>query len=404
MFDFLSPTYVIRDPELLKQITIKDFDHFEDHVPFVDEGSQDLFGNSLVGLKGQKWRDMRATLSPAFTGSKMRLMFKLVTECSDNMTKYLVEKSQQGERLNIEVKDLYSRTTNDMIASCAFGIKVNSLDNAENEFLTMGRKMLEFPILRSVFVVALPKLARKLNINFIPDEIANYFRSIIRETMSTRTRDHIYRPDLINILMQVRQGKIIDHETGETDIEGFATAQESYIGRSAVRREWTEDELIGQAFVFFFAGFESSANMISFLSYEIAINRDIQEKLYAEIKATHDKLSEPKVNYDSLQKMKYMDQVVCEVLRKWPPAGSLDRLCVKDYVYNDGDTSIHIEKDALINIPLYGFHHDPQYFPNPEVFDPERFSDENRSNIISGTYFPFGIGPRNCIGMYNYFC
>lgn len=67
-----KPFFSIRDPELLKQMAVKDFDHFEDHRSFVDEKADVMFGNSLVSLKGSKWRDMRATLSPAFTGSKMR--------------------------------------------------------------------------------------------------------------------------------------------------------------------------------------------------------------------------------------------------------------------------------------------------------------------------------------------
>jgi len=249
-------------------------------------------------------------------------------------------------------------------------------------------------------VSSVPKLAAKLNINFIPDDVSNYFRSIIRETIAERTQKNIYRPDLINILMQVSQGKAIDEETGDTEnSDGFATAKESNIGKSAVKHQWSEDELIAQAFIFFFAGFETSSNLISFLFYEVAVNPvNVQETLYQEVKATNEKLNGVPIHYDALQKMKYMDQVVCEALRKWPPSGFTNRLCVKDYVYDDGNTKLHIDKGSLLYIPIFGFQHDPQYFPNPQKFDPERFSDENKSRIIPGTYIPFGIGPRNCIG------
>lgn len=104
-YDFLKPTVFIRDPEIIKQITIKDFEHFEDHPPFIDaEATSDLFGKSLLLLTGQKWRDMRITLSPAFAGSKMRIMFKLVTKCVDEMAKHLVKATSNGERLNWEMK------------------------------------------------------------------------------------------------------------------------------------------------------------------------------------------------------------------------------------------------------------------------------------------------------------
>lgn len=103
----------------------------------------------------------------------------------------------------------------------------------------------------------------------------------------------------------------------------------------------------------------------------------------------------------SLLKMKYLDQVVCECLRKWPTSPSIDRMCVKDYLceYDDGK-KFPFEKDVSLLVPIYGIHHDSKYYHDPEQFDPERFSDENKSNIVPATYLPFGIGPRNCIGEY----
>lgn len=72
-----------------------------------------------------------------------------------------------------------------------------------------------------------------------------------------------------------------------------------------------------------------------------------------------------------------------------------ERQCVKDYDLKIDDGSIfHFEKDTLIVIPVYSFHHDPKYFSNPEKFDPDRFSDENRKQIDPDTYMPFGVGPR----------
>lgn len=75
-----------------------------------------------------------------------------------------------------------------------------------------------------------------------------------------------------------------------------------------------------------------------------------------------------------------------------------DRTCVKDYVYDDGERKFTIEKGSNIIFPIYGLHHDPKYYPDPDKFDPERFGDENKQNIQPGAYVPFGLGPRNCIG------
>lgn len=148
-----------------------------------------------------------------------------------------------------------------------------------------------------------------------------------------------------------------------------------------------------------YIGFDTSSTALTFAAYELTRNPDIQQKLYEEIVETHEKLDGKRLTYDVLQKMKYMDQVVCETLRIWPPAVQVDRVCTKDYHYDDGnELKFDVEKGKALIIPIYGIQMDPKYFPEPDKFEPERFSDENKDSIVPGTYMPFGIGPRNCIG------
>lgn len=92
---------------------------------------------------------------------------------------------------------------------------------------------------------------------------------------------------------------------------------------------------------------------------------------------------------------KYLDMVVNESLRKYPPAFIMRR-CTKDFSIPDSD--LIIPEGTQININVFSFHRDPNYFPMPEKFDPERFSPENVTRIIPFTYLPFGDGPRKCIG------
>lgn len=121
--------------------------------------------------------------------------------------------------------------------------------------------------------------------------------------------------------------------------------------------------------------------------------------MYEEIIEINAQLDGRRISYDTLQKMKYLDQVVCETLRKWPVGAPVDRVCVKEYLCEyDHNKKFLFEKDIGFFVPSYAIHHDPKYYPDPEKFDPERFNDENKQNIVPGTYLPFGIGPRNCIG------
>lgn len=114
-FDVREPVYFVRDIDILRQMTIKDFDNFEDHVAFIESDSDALFGKSLFMLSEKKWRDMRATLSPAFTGSKMRHMFELVVECAEDMAKHLIDESKRGKSVRWEMKEFFSRYTSDVI-------------------------------------------------------------------------------------------------------------------------------------------------------------------------------------------------------------------------------------------------------------------------------------------------
>ncbi|XP_049294620.1 probable cytochrome P450 9f2 [Anopheles funestus] len=412
MMDTLQPVFVVRDPELIKRIAVKDFDHFVNHRPVFgnDENPHNtaLFGKTLVALNDQKWRDMRATLSPAFTGSKMRQMFELIVECSTNMAKHYkdeIHKNGSSSREH-EMKDVFTRYANDVIATCAFGIKVDSLKNADNDFYVNGKKMMSFNRPHVMFKLLgfriVPKLMSWFSLDLFDREHRDYFTEIIRDTLKTREAHGIVRPDMVNLLMQARKGTI-KREQRETEdreeVKGFATVEESDVGQTGKGLQMTELEMVAQCLIFFLAGFDTVSTCLTFLAYELTVNKDAQDKLYEEIRATSKSLGGSSLTYEALQGMQYMDMVVSEALRMWSPAPSTDRMCVRDYVVDDGDRlKFTIDKGTAIFIPIAGLHHDPQYYPNPNKFDPERFSEQNREKINPNAYLPFGIGPRNCIG------
>ncbi|GFY80088.1 cytochrome P450 3A8, partial [Trichonephila inaurata madagascariensis] len=103
------------------------------------------------------------------------------------------------------------------------------------------------------------------------------------------------------------------------------------------------------------------------------------------------------LTYEAIQGMKYLDNVVAETLRIFPPSTRLERVADTDLKL--ADTGITIPKGMIVTIPNYALQHDPQFFPNPDVFDPDRFTVEERAKRDPYAYLPFGAGPRNCIGM-----
>ncbi|XP_037872543.1 cytochrome P450 CYP9A22 isoform X1 [Bombyx mori] len=406
-FDLLRPTVIIKDLDLIKQITIKDFEHFLDHRALVDDTADPFFGRNLFSLRGQEWKDMRSTLSPAFTSSKMRGMVPFMVEVNNQMIDMIKKKivANADGYLDCEGKDLTTRYANDVIASCAFGVKVDSHTNEENQFYLMGRDMADFGF-RKIMVFlgysSFPKLMKKFNAKLLSDETGHFFTDLVLRTMEDREVKEIVRPDMIHLLMEAKQGKLSYDEksTKEADT-GFATVEESDVGKKTINRIWSNTDLIAQATLFFVAGFETISSAMSFALHELALNPEIQDRLVQEIKENYAKTG-GKFDFNCIQDLTYMDMFVSEVLRLWTPVVGMDRLCVKDY--NLGRANKNATKDFILrkgeglSIPTWSIHHNPEYYPEPYKFDPERFSEENKRNIKPFTYLPFGTGPRNCIG------
>uniref|UniRef100_A0A2H1VFH0 unspecific monooxygenase n=1 Tax=Spodoptera frugiperda TaxID=7108 RepID=A0A2H1VFH0_SPOFR len=102
------------------------------------------------------------------------------------------------------------------------------------------------------------------------------------------------------------------------------------------------------------------------------------------------------VDYDLLAKLQYLDGFLLETLRMYPPVSRVDRVCTKPY--NLPGTNIVIKPGEVVAIPLYGIQMDPEHYPEPKEFQPERFLNENKTERGSHLYMAFGVGPRNCIG------
>lgn len=128
------------------------------------------------------------------------------------------------------------------------------------------------------------------------------------------------------------------------------------------------------------------------MAHELALNENIQNRLYDEI------MSVESLTYEHLSKLTYMDMVINETLRRWPPLPSTDRQATKSFTMqnSNGDT-VTLQKGDPVWICIYGIQTDPKYFADPLAFDPERFSETNKGNIVPGTYLPFGSGQRSCI-------
>ncbi|XP_046617580.1 cytochrome P450 6k1-like [Neodiprion virginianus] len=377
---FDKPALLIRDPVIIKNVLIKDFNYFSDR--FVAASDTDTLGTAnLFSIKNPHWRILRNKLTPVFSSGKLKKMFYLMAAVAEDLDTHLETLNLHGKGRVIELKETCAKYTTDVVGSCAYGLQVNSLNNPEAEFRKYGRKVFTFNYRRALELSTfffVPGIVKPLGFKFFEQSCSDFLRKALWGAIDDRMKSGDCRNDLIDTLIELKKAQA---ESDEKDPDAFI---------------FDGDNLVAQAAVFFTAGFETSSTAMSFSMYELALQPNLQRRLRDEINSALDE-SGGKLSYDMVMNLPYLDMVVKETLRKYPPLPFLDRVAMVDYKVPG--TDLVIEKGTPTYIPMFGLHYDPEYFPEPFKYDPERFNEENKQNRASCIYMPFGEGPHICIGL-----
>lgn len=236
---------MITNLDLIKQIAIKDFDHFVDHRTFVSEEVDPMVAKNLFSLEGmyllfynietfslnafltgQRWKNMRSTLSPTFTGSKMRILFKLISEMGQQLNNHLTKKVDSEKVVTMEVKDLFTRFANDVIATSAFGIKCDSLEERDNEFYHMGLSTILDGFVDNLkfFGYTLsPSIMNFLSVKLFNSTAASFFRDIILSTIKIREEQGIIRQDMLQLLIEARNSCLEQRNSNKGNMNEIQT-------------------------------------------------------------------------------------------------------------------------------------------------------------------------------------
>ncbi|KAF0760910.1 putative cytochrome P450 6a13 [Aphis craccivora] len=377
LFQMRTPYLMIRDPEIINNVLIKDFSNFPNRGIYSDFSANPL-SNQLFFMEIPQWKLIRKALSPAFTSGKLKLMYDQIKECGDELMKNIHKNFMKNDD-KMEVRDMLGKYSTDVIGTCIFGLKLNAVSDDNSTFRKYGKSIFAPSLrthLRELSLMISPTLLNILKFKDFPADATEFFHSAFHETITYREKNNIVRNDFVQTLIQARNDLVLNKSIPQGE-------------------RFLESQIIANAFVMFAAGFETVSTAMSFCLYELALKKHIQDRVRQEINL---KLSKNNglINNELLIELNYLDMVLAETLRKYPPTFALFRKASQTYhVPND---SLTIEKDQKVIIPIYSLHYDPKYFTDPEVFDPERFSPEEKAKRISGTYLPFGDGPRICIG------
>ncbi|CAN7937280.1 unnamed protein product [Ixodes hexagonus] len=373
-----NPLLVVCDTEMIKQCFVKEFDAFHDRPlpPLLVEP----FASSLPFLKGGEWKKLRTILNPAFSAAKMRLMTPTINKCADEFVDVLTESAEKGE-----VVDVYQAAQGlslDVITKCALAWQVDCQRNPDDPLLRelqnvfpssdnfVTRISFWFPVLKK----AIGLLHKATEFSGIQERILANLRDVIRLRRCGQVPPV---PDILQMMLDAQSDASSDPK---------ARTDERYL--------LSEDRfLLANCFIFIFAGFDTTALTLAYTLYLLAKHPEEQNRLLRELTDVSPDNQDP--SSEELHKLKRLDMLLKESLRMYPPnVGFVARACQRDITV----MGKLIPAGTAVTVPVWHLHHDPDYWPEPFKFDPERFG-EGQERHSPEAYVPFGLGPRSCIGM-----
>ncbi|KAH8418316.1 hypothetical protein KR222_010358, partial [Zaprionus bogoriensis] len=380
---------LLREPALIKRILVEDFAQFSSRFETTDPIGDTMGAQNLFFSKYESWRETHKIFAPFFAAGKVRYMFGLLQQIGQQLEQHMARQLAKSDcgtgalQLELEVKQLSALFSTDIIASLAFGLDANCLQQPDAEFRRMCVEVNEPRPKRLLHLFTMfffPRFSRLLRTHLYSDEYERFMRDSMNWALEQRAASGEQRNDLIDIFLQL---------------------QRTQPPESVVHRR---DFFVAQASFLLLAGFDTSSSTITFALYELAKQPAIQQRLRLELGAALKGSQNGQLDYETLSGLPYLRQVVDEVLRLYPPTAFLDRCCNAKAGYDLSAWSSGSKLSLAYGTPVYisvlGLHRDEQvrYWPEPLRFDPERFSPEQRQQHRPMTYLPFGAGPRGCIG------
>lgn len=375
LFRTWNPCVLVRDLDVLKHVMIRDFDNFVDRgFSFSTKG----LGMNLFNAESDDWRVLRTRLSPIFTTGKLKNMLYLMVNNANRFLDYLDPVLKKSPEQNIQL--LVQRFTIGNIGACAFGIDID-MNDVNDVF-----DKLDTVIFKTNYAFELdmmcPGILKKIGLSLFPAVCKDFFFGLVNDIMRNRNGIASNRRDFMDLLLELRNA-------------GEIHGSKRYDGDKERILHITDDVMAAQAFIFYAAGYETSATTMSFLLHELALNADVQDRVVSDINRVLEK-HEGEITMDCLKDMNYLDRVLDETLRLYPVVDPIPRQALERYELPG--TGVTVEKGMGVLASVSGIHYDPKYWPNPNKFDPDRFTPENSKGRHPCAYLPFGLGPRNCIG------
>ena len=344
--------YFLNSPELVESVLVTNQQNFRKDR--VIQNSRWFLGQGLLTSEGGEWLRQRRLSQPAFHRERLALYARIINACAEEM----LDSWKDGE--NRDVHQEMMQLTLRVVAKVLFSVDVKNESKEVAAALNLlmkhssGARMLLPPWVRYLplpFLIRVRRAVRQL------DEVV--YR-IIRE----RRRSENDNGDLLSMLMSAR------------DEDGS---------------RMTDRQLRDEVMTFLLAGHETTALSLSWAWYLLSENQAVEVKLHEELCRV---LDGKNPSFEDLPRLCYTEAVVKESVRLYPPAWSLARTAAEDFEIG----GYLVPAGSNVVMSQWIMHRDPRFFPSPEQFDPGRWFEEHTQRLPRFAYFPFGGGPRYCVG------
>jgi cytochrome P450 len=347
------PGYIINHPDQIHQVLVQDADKYYKHFS-IKRSVGAVAGNGIFTSDGEFWKRQRKLAQPAFHTKRIGSYANVMVEYAERTANAW----HDGEKLDVDRQ--MAHLTMEIISKTLFDADV------KDDVSQVG------PAMESVFLITNDRLNDLFPLPYwVP---------------TPRNRRFAAEMDRLNATIQ----RFVDdrRKSGEDKGDLLSMLLMAQDDDGAVM---TDQQVRDEALTLFGAGHETTAVTMSWTWFLLAQYPQIEARLHAELDEV---LGGRAPTFDDLPRLRYTEMIIKEALRLYPPAFGVSREPIVDTKIGDYD----IPKSSVVFINIFGVQRDPNIFPEPERFDPERFSSENEKRIPKYAYIPFGGGPRICIG------
>jgi len=352
----VRPCLIVKDPMVWKDVCIKGFQNF------TTRGRSEAnyaFGKIapdwMTVAEGPKWKRLRNTIVPFFSGARLKETCLILQDTYEHYDEKFITTEE------VEAKDFSAGYTLRSILGSGYSLNAKENEELVEEVYRHSNILFATNFFGSLASLIIPRWLRfKMNMTSYPSSTDKFFRDIIAQLMETGNKG---RTNLVSLMAS----HIIEDSEMNTATKGF-----------------TKDEIVAQALLFQLAGQDTTATVMSFLLFALSKNPGVQNDIYNMVKDSD-------LSYDELKKVKFIDACIKETQRYFTFL-----MLMREADHDCEVAGVKIEKGNLLMFLPFAVHKNPEYYEDPDSFNPHRF-DGNESNTLQDDYwFGFGIGPRSC--------